>query len=133
MSKQSIQKERLHGDVSRKSLEFQIEQLTNKIEAIHKRRIAIENSIINTSTGIGNLRNFIKLNQLQSKEKQLVTKLQQLKYSQSLLTPRRNIPGREPDEFDEWAAAEREQKAIDAEKTLAKARQNRENDKEINR
>lgn len=130
------QKERHQGDAALISIESSIEKLSNKIDDVHKRRIVIENTIINTRSGISNLKNFIKLNQLESQEKQLVTRLEQLKYSQSLLTPKRNIPGREQDEFDEWAAAEKEQKAIDSENALAKTRQSRqskENDKEIDR
>ncbi|KAB2912651.1 MAG: hypothetical protein F9K23_18725 [Bacteroidetes bacterium] len=136
MSKHTPQKVRHHSDVSRISLESSIEQLSNKIGAIHKRRIAIEHQIINTTTGISNLRNFIKLNQLENQEKQLVTRLEQLKYSQSLLTPKRNIPYREQDEFDEWKVAENEMKALEAEKALSKIRQTRqskENNKEMDR
>lgn len=136
MSKQTTQRERHQKEAARISLESSIEQLSNKIDAIHKRRIAIEHQIINTTTGIANLRNFIRLRQLEAQEKQLITRLEQLKYSQSLLTPKRNIPGREQDEFDEWAAAEKEQKAIDTENALAKtreSRQSKENDKELDR
>lgn len=136
MSKHTPQKVRHHSDVTLISLESSIETLSNKIDAIHKRRIAIEHQIINTTIGIGNLRNFIKLNQLEAQEKQLVSTLEKLKYSQSLLTPKRNIPYREQEEFDAFGAGEKEQNAIDAEKALAKARearQQRENDKEMDR
>ena len=126
------EKAKLHDDVYLTSLQSSIEQLSNKIDAIQERRIAIENKIINNPSGIANLKQFIKLNQLEKQEKQLVARLEQMKYTQSLITPKRNIPNREKEEFDEWRVVDQ----YNVEKSLSQireARQNRENNKEIER
>jgi hypothetical protein len=72
---------------------------------------------------------------LDTSEQFLTKKLERLKYRKSLLEPQRNIPGREQDEFDEFAAAEKEMQALEEEKLakIRESRMNKENDKEMER
>ncbi|KAB2912873.1 MAG: hypothetical protein F9K23_18295 [Bacteroidetes bacterium] len=137
MNKTKKERELLQDEATLTALDNSIQDVQNQIDTVVAKRQAIEVGIARTPEGVANLKQFWKMKNLENSEQFLSKKLDRLKYQKSLLEPQRNIPSRDPeDTFDEYAAAEREQKAIDAERALEKSRQNKmnkENDKEMDR
>lgn len=135
MNKTKKERELLQDEAALTALDNSIQDVQNQIDAVVSKRQAIEVGIASTPEGVANLKQFWKMKNLENSELYLTKKMERLKFQKSLLEPQRNIPSRDPeDTFDEYAAAEREQKALEEER-LAKIRENRKerDDKEQDR
>lgn len=136
MSKQTVKHERHRKKATRTHLQTTIKKLKAELVQNTTRRKKLEMQILGMPNGISQLRHFVKLNQLENREKALVKRLEGANFQLSCLETYR-VPSRDPeDTFDEWKVAENEMKALEAEKALSKIRENRmnkENDKEMDR
>ena len=133
MSNPSHPTERHQKEAARIRLQTTIEKVQAQLDRNASQRKTLELQILEMPNGISQLKQFVRLNQLQNRERGLTKRIEELNFQLSCLESYR-IPSRDPDDtYDEWATVDKEQKALATEKALAKSRQNRnerDNDKE---
>lgn len=131
-------REELRMEATLQMVEGSIDRKERYLETIYTRTTEILTEIQNSATNVATPAQQAELKKLEDKEKQIIRRLEELKFQQATLQPCPGIPYRgAEDEYDEWYVVDQyEKETADAIRDMQQLREqahDRDNDRSIDR